>query len=238
MISLLAMYWPALFIVAHIPMPKAVRQAGISDKTLHFLAYLGLVFLLWGALRPCQKVDWRKAAAWWVLGAAACYGAADEWLQGLWGGRTPDPRDFLADMAGAVTSLTLLSVLDLWLAGAVATAVGLFMLSCLTQADLTHVLPFSNAVLHFLGYGLFTALYLQTRSQRQQASRHRRWAGGLYALIAPLALLAWVKLMAWTVGKRPSLPEVIAALGGILVALATFSLLTQGRRHPPGPASA
>jgi len=59
-IILLAFYWPILFILAHIPIPQYVRKAGVSDKSLHFLAYLILTFLLWFAIRPDEKVKWRS----------------------------------------------------------------------------------------------------------------------------------------------------------------------------------
>ena len=45
-VIVLALYWPSLFILAHIPIPKVVREADVSDKSLHFLAYLLLTFLL------------------------------------------------------------------------------------------------------------------------------------------------------------------------------------------------
>ncbi len=41
----LVSYWLTLFILTHIPIPLFVREAGVSDKSLHLLAYLILVFL-------------------------------------------------------------------------------------------------------------------------------------------------------------------------------------------------
>ena len=80
-ISLL-FYWPGVFILAHIPIPQLVYKAQVSDKSLHFLAYLVLVFLLWFAISPNKKVNWRKAAVWWILFVVVLYGVVDELLQG------------------------------------------------------------------------------------------------------------------------------------------------------------
>lgn len=237
-ICLLAAYWPALFVMAHIPVPEVVREAGISDKSLHFLAYLGLVLLLWGALRPDQRVDWRKGTVWWVLAAMAGYGLIDEWLQGFVGGRSPDPRDFLADMAGAVTSLALLSILDFPLAAMLITAGTLFTLDGLTRADLTRLVPFANDLLHFLGYGAFTVLCLLHRPLFRPAGSDRCRPGMWYALTVPLALLTCIKLMAWALGKRPSGLEIAMAVAGVLVALGTSGLLTLRSRPPTGPSEA
>src|SRR4030042_647093 len=83
-ISLLV-YWPGVFILAHIPIPQLVYKAQVSDKSLHFLVYLVLVFLLWFTISPDKKVNWRKAAAWWVLFVVVWYGVVDEVLQGYVG---------------------------------------------------------------------------------------------------------------------------------------------------------
>ena len=73
-------YWPTLFVLTHIPMPKIVDEAHVSDKSLHFVAYFILVFLLWGTLRPYEKVNWKKATVWTILAIIVWYGAVDEWL--------------------------------------------------------------------------------------------------------------------------------------------------------------
>jgi len=82
-IILLVFYCLSFFILAHIPEPDLVSKAGVSDKGLHFLAYLILVFLLWFTISPDQKVVWRKAVVWWVFIVLTGYGAVDELLQGF-----------------------------------------------------------------------------------------------------------------------------------------------------------
>jgi len=111
---LLLLYWPGLFVLAHVPIPRLVYRAQVSDKTLHFLAHLLLVFLLWFAVRPDRKVSWRDAALWWVLFVAVWYGAFDELLQGGSVGRSCDFRDFLANLAGASSGLIVFSLFAFW----------------------------------------------------------------------------------------------------------------------------
>lgn len=104
-ISLL-LYWSGVFILTYIPVPQLVYKAQVSDKSLHFLVYLVLVFLLWFAISPNKKVNWRKAAVWWVLFVVVWYGVVDEWLQS-YVGRTCDIMDFFADLAGTLAGLIL-----------------------------------------------------------------------------------------------------------------------------------
>ena len=74
-IILLAVYWPTFFIASHIPVPGLVREAGVSDKALHFLAYLTLAFLFWATFSPECKVNWRKVCRFKPRARAAshCY---------------------------------------------------------------------------------------------------------------------------------------------------------------------
>ena len=54
-IAALAFYWPAVFAIAHVPIPEVVRQARMSDKSLHLLVYMILTFLLQSAIRPREN---------------------------------------------------------------------------------------------------------------------------------------------------------------------------------------
>src|SRR4030042_2153286 len=133
-ISLLV-YWPGVFILAHIPIPRLVYKAGVSDKGLHFIAYLILVFLLWFAISPNRKVNWRKAAAWLVLIVVVWYGVFDEVLQG-YVGRTCDIRDFFADLAGTVAGLVLFTFFTFWPVLLAVTGIAIFILTNLIRANL------------------------------------------------------------------------------------------------------
>ena len=75
---ILSAYWVALIIATHIPIPKIVYQAHVSDKWLHFLAFMNLVFLLWFSFRPEDKVNWRSRLVWLLLLAVCAYGGLDE----------------------------------------------------------------------------------------------------------------------------------------------------------------
>jgi len=158
-ISLLV-YWPGVFILAHIPIPQLVYKAQVSDKSLHFLAYLVLVFLLWFAISPDKKVNWRKATVWWVLFVVVWYGVVDELLQG-YVGRNCDVTDFFADLAGTLAGLILFSFFTFWPVLLVVMGTTIFALTNLTRANLAELLPITNAMFHLFAYGFFTMLWLQ-----------------------------------------------------------------------------
>lgn len=72
--------WPALAI----PGPPG------TDKTIHMMAFAGIIL-------PSAIFTPRRL--FWLVPAAACYGAAIELIQPMVG-RTADVNDFLADAAG------------------------------------------------------------------------------------------------------------------------------------------
>ncbi|MBA7482242.1 hypothetical protein ES707_17725 [subsurface metagenome] len=212
-IILLVFYWLSFFILAHIPVPGLVRKAGVSDKGLHFLAYLILVFLLWFAVSPDQKVVWRKAVVWWVFIALAGYGVVDELLQGVTG-RNCDVMDIIADIAGMFTGLILLSVFTFWPAALLVTGTVIFGITNITRANLAELVPVTNAMFHLFAYPIFSMLwicymhlYLSIKPPKS------KWL--MAALAVPIGLLLTVKLFSVILGKGFGLREVIISVVGI-----------------------
>lgn len=229
-ISLL-FYWPTLFILAHIPIPPVVRKVGVSDKCLHFIAYLILVFLLWCAISPESKVNWRKAAAWWVLLLMFCYGVIDELLQSVVVGRSCDAMDFLADLAGVLTGLILLTFFTFWPAFLVVTGIVIYALTNLTRTSLSDLLPPAANVAFFLfSYGFFTMLWIQNISFFLHSKTSKlKWLIVTSAL--PLGFLVAVKLFSVISGRDFRLQDVIIGAVGIAAVVVTSYLIELFRRR-------
>lgn len=109
----LVVYWLALFIGTHSPIDPNVALPG-NDKTMHFLAYLGLAFLFGLFLilkeRCARSGENAEPRRFPFVGAAillGVYGAFDELTQPLVG-RTTDHYDWLADAVGILVGLTLI----------------------------------------------------------------------------------------------------------------------------------
>lgn len=211
----LALYWPTLFVLAHIPIPQVVQEADLSDKGVHFLMYAILTFLLWSVTEPNTKVNWRRATGWLVLLAILIYALCDEGLQHFVRGRSADPKDLIADMSGAVTTLALLSVFSLWSAGAVVCAVAIYMLPVLARKDLMNLLPVMTSMFYVGGYACFTLLWT-----RCSHSLMRRWDKGgqrlIVSLSGPLALLTVTKISTMVKQRPFEAWDIVAAIVGIL----------------------
>jgi VanZ family protein len=228
----LLLYWPAVFIATHIPrVPAWVSRLGTSDKTLHFFAYLILVFLLWFATSPGKKVNWRRAAVWWVLLAMVWYGAVDEWLQG-YVGRSPDIRDFLADMAGVLSSLILLTVFPAWPVSLALTAAAIVISTNVIRTNPAEPLPVVNAVFGLFGYGLFTLLWVRYIPHFLPLRPPQiRWLTGAFVL--PAALLAAAELFSGVAGNDFRFSSIIISAAAITAVIAASYLPALCRQKPP-----
>jgi VanZ family protein len=222
-ISLL-IYWPTLFVLAHIPIPQLVRKAGVSDKIIHFVAYLVLVFLLWFVISPGRKVNWRRTTAWWVFFGAVCYGIFDELMQGVVAGRSCDAMDFLADLAGVLTGLILFAFFTFWPAFLVVAGITIFALTNLTRVNLADLLPTAaNVAFYLFAYGFFAAIWMQNMHLLSSLRAPKiKWLIAASAL--PICFLAAVKLFSVAVGRDFRWQDVIIAAVGIVVVVITIYL--------------
>ena len=224
----LVFYWLSFFVLAHIPEPGFVSKAGVSDKGLHFLAYLILVFLLWFAVSPDQKVVWRKAVVWWVFIVLTGYGAVDELLQGFTG-RNCDVMDIVANIAGTFTGLILFSVFTFWPAALLVTGAIIFGITNITRANLAELVPVTNAMFHLFAYPIFTMLWVRyVQPFPSLRPPKARWL--ITALAAPIGLLLTVKLFSVILGKGFAMPDTIISVAGIVVVAATIYLAALFRK--------
>ena len=221
-VILLTLYWLTLFILAHIPMPQYVRKAGVSDKSLHFFAYIILTFLLWFSIRPDEKVNWRKSTVWWVFILVTGYGAVDEVVQSLVG-RTCDAMDIAANITGILSGLLLFSFLTFWPAALFVTGIVIFGITNLLRANIAELLPLTNTIYHFLAYTFFTALWLHNMSfYTHRKSSGIKWLAK--GLAIPAGLLITVKIFSAIIGRHFTAPDTIASLGAIIAVVAAVYL--------------
>jgi VanZ family protein len=236
---ILCLYWPTYFILAHIPLPVWTHKAGISDKRLHFLAYLILILLIWGAVKPYQRIHWRQATVWWILLFIVWYGVIDEWLQGYVSARSVDIQDFLANLTGAVSGLILLTFLSYWTAFLAAMALGLYIVTNCATISLAQFMPLAYPLFFLFGYMFFTLLwvfYLHKHNYTSTAG-HAKAMGSPQSLIStlgcPIILLTVSQISAHIKGPaRPSW-DILLSLTGILLAVLLALIINLRHRRQP-----
>jgi VanZ family protein len=232
----LAIYWPALFISSHIPIPLKVREAGVSDKVLHLLAYLVLVFLFWIVMNPGRKVSWRRISVWAMLLIMLAYGIIDEVLQGFVG-RSCDARDLAADMLGVLTGLILLTFFTARFAAVIVCGVTIFGLTNVASVKPADFVPVANALFHLISYAILTLLWLRCIKPFDSLKSSRfRWLAAAVAL--PTVVLSVTKVYSIVAGKGFPFQDIVLSVGGIAVVVGCVSVPAMLRRpavqEPPG----
>ncbi|MCE5185172.1 MAG: VanZ family protein [Planctomycetaceae bacterium] len=221
----LAVYWPVIFALTHIPVPNLARQSGMSDKTMHVLAYFVLAFLAWCAWNPYEKVNWLRWKVWALVAAIACYGMIDELLQRIPAlGRSADVIDFAANMAGALTALILLSLVSFW--GALLTVCAIFIFSISNLSHLLSLYPqfHLNTLFSFAAYGGFTLIAIQWLGQMTSIVQ-RRSAWLFYSLLLSVLLLCIVLAAAPLFHRSPDWIDAATSLAAsFLAAMVSFFL--------------
>jgi VanZ family protein len=215
----LGLYWPVLFISTHIPMPNLAQSTGMSDKTMHVLAYGILIFLVYLSLRPFERINWKKALPWLLLAAMVWYCAIDEWLQGKVG-RSPDMGDFLADMSGAVGALLILTAFEFWPALMAVCGITVFSLANLSLIASRPNLAWLNIANNFGGYAVFTLIWIQYSQRVWPSPTSGTISWTVWMMVPGLSLLFLVRTYGVVVEGQPLQPvENYAALLSIAAAV-------------------
>jgi VanZ family protein len=234
-VGVLVLYWPALFVSAHVPIPRLVREANVSDKAIHFLAYLVLTFLLWLAVIGDKKVRWRKLGVWCMVLFVAGYGVADELLQSLVAGRSCDVRDFFMDMMGMLAALFLLSFFTSWPAAFSVVAIFIFGITNVAKANVADLLPVASALFYLLAYATLTLFWIQTLKfywpRRGTPRITITWV--ILASVIPAALLLAVKLASMFLSRTFIAKDMMISAAGIVAAVALTCLTPLFRRTGP-----
>jgi hypothetical protein len=210
-----------------------VYEAQVSDKSLHFAAYLVLAFLLWFSISPNQRVDWRKASVCWAALVAVVYGLVDEVSQAVVG-RNCDVLDFTADLAGALAGFILFAFLAFWPSLLAVTGITVFLLTNLARANVAEQLPIASATYYSVAYGFFTLLWIQyMRLYLSPRAPRLRWIA--WALVVPGCFLLFVKLGSIVLGKKFALAGIAFSAGGIAAVVLIFLVAAFCQRRTQKP---
>jgi VanZ family protein len=221
-VAVAASYLVALFVSTHIPIPKLVYEAGVSDKWLHFLAYMNLFFLMWFSFYPDKQVNWRQPAIWLIFLGGLILGGVDELTQPFTG-RTCDVLDFIADAKGVSAGMVIVAFLPFWPALLAVWAITIFGIATLVSADPSKIAPILDTVYHITAYGGLTFVWAHLinfyLSPRTIINRLL-----LYTSL-PLGFILFVKVSSVVMGRYFTGMEMLFSGGAILAAAAARCLI-------------
>jgi len=170
----LAIYWPALFLLTHIPtLPKilAIEIPG-SDKTIHFITYFMLTFIYWMASNGTTRPHFKHWSVYWTLLLIMAYGGVDEFTQQFIKGRSGELLDWYCDIGGAMSAIIVLYLFHKPLHWLVLYWVGLFIFTHILCNSLLFSVPSYwhqyEQIFGFITYLVLTLLFWRTLSTGAQ----------------------------------------------------------------------
>lgn len=228
-LTCLLVYWPGLFILTHIPVPDIARRSGMSDKIMHMLAYLVLVFFFWHTISPHSRVNWKKVKVWLILGLMVVYSAIDEYLQGRTG-RSADVMDFLSDLIGIILGLSILTFFSFWPGSLAICGIFIYAVTTLSKIAVLYPQMHIHIMFHFFAYAVFTLLWIQNMHVYFRLKMHSlRWF--VIAFAVPIGLLLIVNLSSPLFGKQLWPTDYIAATTSTSAAILISWTVTLPRRN-------
>ena len=142
-------------------------------------------------------------------------------------------KDFLADVAGTLAGLLVLSTVSFWPASLIVTVTTIFALTNLTGANWINLLPVTNMAFNIFAYALLTILWVQY-VQHGTFLRAPTITWLIATLSPPMIFLLAVKVGSLIVNKDLVIWDVILSVLGITTVVGTTSLVALFRRTRTG----
>jgi hypothetical protein len=195
-IAVLVFYWLSLIVATHIPVPMWVRGMGVSDKTMHFAAYMVLTILVWLASSFDIKVKWNKLRPWLVLIFILFYGIADELSQHFIAGRSTDILDLTSDMIGAAAALIVLTFITGYHATMLLIAMGPIFLPAIVKTKIIKQDSLIEFVVYILAFAAISVAWIIYLDLILKIKHDKKFKCFLLYIVLPLVSLGSVILYA------------------------------------------
>lgn len=133
---------------------------GMSDKTMHFIAYMVLALLLWLGTSFEIKADWKRLRPWLLSAIVILYSAADEISQ-YFIHRSTDILDFASDALGAAAAMVTVSILSAYHIVMVIFTVCPLLVPGIVRSHLVEQGSILEYAVHITGFAIITTAWIK-----------------------------------------------------------------------------
>ncbi|MDD5134286.1 MAG: VanZ family protein [Phycisphaerae bacterium] len=214
---ILVFYWLSLLVATHIPVPIWVGKMEVSDKAMHFVAYMVLAFLMWFGTSFEKKADWRTLRPWLLTTIILVYGIADEFLQ-QFVNRSATLEDFTADVLGAAAAMFFVTVLPSRHAVMIPVTVCPVFIPSLVMSNLIPQNSIFEAGAYLAGFAAVTIIWIIYLSAVWGLKLKQVRLLPIF-LLPPMGSILIVKLNAVLTNKPFGTPAILAAGGAVILTL-------------------
>lgn len=225
---LLVFYWVGIFFATHIPVPDWTRKMGVSDKSMHFVAYLVLMLLLWLSANFEKKADWGKILTWLLMGIVAVYAIFDEGSQYFIEGRSADLYDLLTNLLGAGVAMVLVTILAGHHTAMIPFVVCPIFLPALVSSKLITQGSIIEAAIYGVVFAIITIAWIQYISSAYKFNlKQPRYAPIFFS--GPAAIFAIVKIYAVFTNRAMEKTVILSTFAAIILTVFIWYLAAKQR---------
>ena len=196
---------------------------GMSDKTMHFIAFFALAIMLWLTVSFEKKANWLELKTWLISLLTVIYAIIDEYLQSLMN-RSADVYDIAADVAGVLTALIVMTFITGVNGLMVLVNLSVFIPPYIINSGLIKSSSILESVVYFLGFAILTAswiAYLKTVAFLKLDWWEWVFSAGCFAAF----ILTAVNFFAHFTDKPFSNVALISAAAAILLTVTTAFII-------------
>ncbi len=224
---ILIFYWLGILIATHISVPNWTRQMGMSDKTMHFAAYMILTLLLWLGTSFEIKADWKRLRPWLLSVIVLIYGAADELSQHFMN-RSTDIKDFAANLAGMAAGMAIVSFLSAHhIIMIIITVCPLFAPS-IVKAKLIAQGSILEIAAYAAGFVIITTAWKIYLSSIFRLNLRKNKLLPIF-FAPPIGIVLIVKIYAQFTGKPFDMNAILSSLVSIILTLLFWCLISKNK---------
>jgi hypothetical protein len=219
----LIFYWVGIFFATHISVPGWTREMGVSDKIMHFVAYLVLMLLLWLSTSFEKKADWGKIRTWALMGIVLIYALFDEASQYFIEGRSADLHDLLTNFLGAGVAMVLVTILTGWHAATILFVICPIFLPALVRSKLIAQGSVVEIAAYATAFVIITIVWIQYLSSIYKLSIKELKHIAAF-LAGPAGAAAMVKIYAVFTNKPMGKTAILSTVTAIILTLIVWFL--------------
>jgi hypothetical protein len=226
--AILIFYWVGVFFATHIPIPYWTTKMGVSDKTMHFAAYMILTLLLWLSTSFEKKANWKKIRPWLFLGIVMIYGIFDELSQYFIKNRSVDPYDLIANFLGTTAAMAMVTIMPCQHAAMMLFIICPVFLPALVRSNLIAQGSMAEIAAYATGFVIITIAWFQYFSSVHKLNlKQLKYIPIFFA--GPAGTVAILKIHAVLTNKPMGKTAILSAFAAIILTLIILSLVSRKR---------
>jgi len=228
---ILVFYWLSIFIATHIPVPGWTGKMGVSDKTMHFTAYMTLAILLWLSSSFGQKACWRGLKSRLLLSIVSLYAVMDEALQHFTR-RSFDLSDMASNFGGIAAAFLLVTLLQSTHVTMILVSVSMLFLPAFVRSRLITQNSIFEAAAYMAGFAIVTIAWIKYLSLVYKLNFKKLKNIPIF-FAGPAAIAAIVKIYAALTDKPFGITAFLSVFASIILILFYAGMITNKPCYSP-----